>query len=171
MTSGRISRRLLQTAVAIAALAIALSAQAESGPGLTGSWLGRIVPTSVPIPPTPDLITFMRDGTVVESQRAYLPDTPWGPLLRTSAHGVWERTGDGDFAVTVMVIYQGGPDHPTTPGEILAIEKARMKLRLDERGAHFSGTLLDELRDVSGNVIFQGVGTYEGTRIAVEPLR
>jgi hypothetical protein len=170
MTSKRMSRRFLQAVVAAALLAIGLPARAESGPGLTGSWLGRIVPTSVPIPPTTDLITFMRDGTVIESQRPYLADTPWGPLLRTSAHGEWERIGNRDFAVTVMLIYQGAPDHPTTPGEVLAIEKARMKLTLDQHGNHFSGTLLDEIRDVSGNVIFLGVGTYEATRIAVEPL-
>ena len=97
------------------------------------------MPTSVPIPPTPDLITFMRDGTVIESQRPYLPDTPWGPLLRTAAHGAWERTGAHQFAVTVMLIYQGAPDHPTTPGQILAIEKARMTLNLDPHGNHLLG--------------------------------
>ena len=55
--------------------------------------------------------------------------------------------------------------------QIVAIETASMRLRLDERGTRFSGPLLDEIRDVNGNIIFVGVGTYEGTRIAVDPPR
>jgi hypothetical protein len=49
------------------------------------------------------------------------------------------------------------------------MEKARFKLRINGHGNQLSGTLLDELRDPEGNVIFLGPGTFTASRIQVEP--
>lgn len=68
------------------------------------------------------------------------------------------------------LIGEGAPNHPTTPGEVIALEKVRMKVRLEHHGNQLSGTLLDEILDMRGNVIFLAPGTYEATRISVEPL-
>jgi hypothetical protein len=72
--------------------------------------------------------------------------------------------------VTLIVLYEGARDHLASRGEVLAIEKVRMKLTLDRHGNRLSGALLDENRDLNGAVLFLGPGTYEAVRIAVEPL-
>ena len=120
--------------------------------------------------PVKDLITFARGGTLVESQRLYLKDTPWGSLLRTPGHGEWRRTCERTFAVTLLVIYQGAPDHPTIAGEVFAVEKVRMRLNLAPNSNQLAGTVFGEIRDTTGAIIFAGPGTYKATRIGVEPL-
>lgn len=140
--------------------------------GLTGSWFGTAVATSVPLPPSPELlslVTFTRDGGVVETRRLFIPDSPLGPLLATPGHGSWVRTGANQFAVTLIAIYEGGPTSPSV-GVVVAVEKIRFKLRLDPNNGHLTGTLLDELRDTKGNVLFVGTGRFDATRITVEPL-
>jgi hypothetical protein len=164
---------------ALAYLMLAMCAQAaQAGPGfddgqaLTGSWLGTAVATSVPLPPSPELkslITFARDGGVTETHRLFIPDSPLGPLLTTPGHGEWARTGANQFALTLMLIYEGGPNS-TSAGQVVALEKIRFKLRLDPRTGHLTGNLVDELRDLNGNVLFTGTGTFDATRIPVEPI-
>src|SRR4051812_8532186 len=102
----RMPRRRLGAVLAAMLLAQSTLAEAADGTTLVGSWLAEAVPTTVPRPPVKDLITFTRDGTLVESQRHYLKDTPWGPLLRTPGHGEWRRTGERTFAVTLLAIYE-----------------------------------------------------------------
>lgn len=143
---------------------------ADDGHRLTGSWFGTATATSVPLPPLKDLITFTSDGNVIEAHRLFLKDSPLGPLLATPGHGAWAKTGTNEFAATLLIIYEGAETHATASGEVLAIEKVRFKLRLGPEPNRLSGTLIDEIRDTSGNVIFVGPGTFEATRIAVEPL-
>jgi hypothetical protein len=69
-----------------------------------------------------------------------------------------------------MIVYEGSENHPTASGEVVAIEKVRFKLSLGPDPDTLRGTLVDELRDTSGNVIFVGPGTFEAKRIALEPL-
>jgi hypothetical protein len=143
---------------------------ADDGQRLTGSWFGTATATTVPLPPLKDLITFTSDGNVIEAHRLFLKDSPLGPLLATPGHGAWAKTGTNEFAATLMIIYEGSEDHPTASGQVLAIEKVRFKLSLGPEPDKLSGTLLDEIRDTSGNVIFVGPGTFEAKRIGVEPL-
>jgi len=42
-----------------------------------------------------------------------------------------------------------------------------MTLTVDRQRDRLSGTLLDEIRDLDGAIIFQGPGTYQANRIAV----
>jgi hypothetical protein len=137
---------------------------------LTGSWFGTATATSVPLPPLKDLVTFTVDGNVVEAHRLFLADSPLGPLLATPGHGTWAKTGTNEFAATLMIIYEGAEKHPTAAGQVLATEKVRFKLHLRPNRNELSGTLVDEIRDTSGTVVFEGPGVYEATRIAVEPL-
>ncbi|MCI0389973.1 MAG: hypothetical protein MOB07_14585 [Acidobacteria bacterium] len=137
---------------------------------LEGSWFGVATATSVPLPPLKTLITFTRDGNVIEAHRLFIADSPLGQLMLTPGHGTWDRTGDNEFAATFMVIYEGGPSHPTSSGVVLFIEKIRLKLRLSSDGNRLTGAVLDEIRDTDGNVIFVGPGIFEATRIALEPL-
>jgi hypothetical protein len=114
----------------------------------------------------------MRDGNALEAHRPFLPASisPIGPLLLTAGHGAWTRTGDHQFAVTLVIIYEGAPDHPTLSGQVAALEKVRFQITHDPRSDTLTGKLVDEIRDPSGNLIFSGPGTFDATRIAVEPL-
>jgi hypothetical protein len=122
--------------------------------------------TGVPLPPLRTLLTFHREGTVVESRRLYLPVSPLGPLLATPGHGEWVRTANGEFAATTLLFYQGAPGAPTADGT----EKVRFQLILSPDGKRFAGNVLVEIRDSAGAVVFSGPGVIEGSRIAVEPL-
>jgi hypothetical protein len=169
------SRRIAVASAAVAALAALLGfvgtpRAADDGQHLAGSWFGTATATSVPLPPLRDLITFTSDGNVIEAHRQFLAESPLGPLLATPGHGSWVKTGTNEFAATLLIIYEGAEGHPTASGQVLATEKVRFKLRLGPERGELSGTLVDEIRDTSGALIFEGPGTFEATRIAVEPL-
>jgi hypothetical protein len=162
-----------------AGLALALTsgetshAQPDDGErGFVGSWLGTATATTVPLPPLTTMLTFTRDGNVIEAHRPYLPPSisPLGPLLLTAGHGAWVRTGDHHFAVTIILFYEGAPDNPTLAGQEALVEKVRFKIAFDPRGDSLTGNLVDELRDPAGNLVFSGPGTFSATRIVAEPL-
>ena len=102
-------------------------ARAEDAPGrlqsLEGSWIATAVATGVPLPPLQTLMTFQREGTVIESRRLYVPASPLGPVLSTPGHGEWIRTANGQFAVTSVLFYQAAPNVPTADGTLLGTEK------------------------------------------------
>ena len=143
---------------------------AEDAQRITGSWSGTAVATSVPLPPLKDLLTFTSDGSVLETRRLFLANSPIGPLLGTPGHGSWVKTASNEYAVTLMIIYEGAETHPTASGEVVAIEKVRFKLKLGPGADRLTGTLLDEIRDTNGDLIFRGPGTFEASRIRAEPL-
>jgi hypothetical protein len=140
------------------------------GARLVGSWSGTATATSVPLPPLKDLITFTNDGSVLETHRSYLKESPLGPVLATSGHGSWARTGANEYAATLAIIYEGAPDHPTDAGSVLATETVRFKLRLTPDNGTLTGRLIDEIRDLDDNIIFSGPGRFEASRIPVRPL-
>jgi len=139
-------------------------------PGLIGSWVGIATATTVPLPPLKNLMTFGPDGIVIDSRRLYLPNSPMGPLLATPAHGAWQQIREREFAATIVLIYEGATDHPTSAGEVLAMEKVRFTLKLDETGDQLAGAILVTVSNLNGDIVFEGPGTYEATRIEVESL-
>lgn len=143
---------------------------AEDTQRITGSWSGTATSTSVPLPPLKDLITFTSDGSVIETRRLFLADSPLGPLIGTPGHGSWIKTAANEFAVTLMILYEGAESHSTAAGEVVATEKVHFRLRLGPGPDRLSGTLLDEIRDSGGDLIFRGPGTFEAKRIQAEPL-
>ena len=165
-----IMQRVALTGLLIAFLSTTSIVNAQGIKGLIGSWIGTALSTTVPLPPLKTLMTFTSEGTVVESRRIYLANSPLGPVLATAGHGVWEETDASEYAITIILIYQGAANHPTSPGEVLAQEKVRLKLTISQDGTRLSGTLLVEIRDFNDNIVFVGPGTFEATRIKVEPL-
>src|SRR5258708_38279330 len=96
---------------AIAAAAIALTSTASfsqsNAAHLVGSWKGAVTPASPPgLQPFTSLITFMSDGSVIESRRLLVPASPLGPLLETTGHGAWERIADREFDVHFVFLLQ-----------------------------------------------------------------
>lgn len=139
---------------------------------LEGSWAMTVVATSPPgLPPLSSLITFMRGGEVIESRRGYLPFSPFGPILETAGHGVWDGTRHREFAVTFTLLVQAAPNNPVfVSGESLGTDKVRLRVTVDGSGDTFSGIFVSEARDASGNVVFGASGTVVGTRLLLEPL-
>jgi hypothetical protein len=135
----------------------------------TGSWLGIAKSTTVPLPPLQVLLTFSDDGTLIESRRLFLPASPLGPLIATPGHGEWRKTGPREFAATIVLLYEGAADHPTSAGAVVGKEKVRYKFQIADNGK-IQGNILVEVVDINGNAVFLGEGTIEASRIRVETL-
>ncbi len=164
------TRRVMSTCVMVLALFMGLPTFAHEDRAPTGSWKGVVRFTTEQRPPLTTLLTFTADGNLVESRRLYLPASPLGPLLATPGHGEWRRSKNGGFDATIVVLYQGAPEHPTSPGVVIGREKVRYKLQLLNGGQQLQGTILVEVQDAEGNVVSSDPGTIEATRIRPEPL-
>src|SRR6188472_4459008 len=66
-----IMQRVALTGLLIAFLSTTSIVNAQGIKGLTGSWIGTALSTTVPLPPLKTLMTFTSEGTVVESRRIY----------------------------------------------------------------------------------------------------
>src|SRR5581483_237684 len=106
------------------------------------------------LPPFTSLITFSQDGTTIESRRPYVPASPFGPMLETTGHGSWSRAGDNQFEVRFTFLLQSATD-----GSALGTDNIRLRLVLDPRGNHLTGTVESTIKDISGNPIFSATGT------------
>jgi hypothetical protein len=159
-------------------LCSAITLWASPGPAgaeshtLEGSWAMTVIATSPPgLPPLSSLITFTRGGEVIESRRGYLPFSPFGPILETAGHGVWDRMRHGEFAATFTFLVQAAPNNlDFVSGESLGTDKIRLRITVDSSGDSFSGVFVSEARDANGNVVFSATGTVVGTRLQLEPL-
>lgn len=155
---------------ALASLAVPVAASADEGSGLAGSYAMTITAVEpAGLPPFKGLITFTRDGDVLESRRPYVPFTPFGPVIETSGHGAWERDGHRRYSVAFMFLLQASPNNTAFPnGEDLGTDNIRLRLRTSPSGESFTGTFESAAKDADGNVVFQARGTVTGTRLRVE---
>lgn len=164
------ARRTMSTVVCVLAVLIGPPTFAHEDRAPTGSWEGVARSTTVPLPPLTTLLTFTADGNLIESRRLFLAQSPLGPLVATPGHGEWRRSKGGGFDATIVLLYQGAPEHPSSPGVVIGREKVRYKFQLVNGGQQLQGTILVEIQDAEGNVVFSGPGTIEATRIRPEPL-
>ena len=157
--------------LAVLSCAAAASLQAGEAQHLSGSWAMTITAVEPPgLPPFKGLITFTRDGEVIETRRLYVPATPFGPLLETPGHGAWRRSGPGRFAVFFQFLLQAAPNNPIFPnGEDLGTDNIRLQIAPDSSGDSFTGTFVSQVKDPDGNVVFEARGNVAGSRIRVEP--
>jgi hypothetical protein len=149
----------------VVALAAAPVAQGHGGDeDIVGSWNGTITATDPPLGSFGNLISFHTDGVLTESRRLYVPATPLGPLLETTGHGAWKRTGSRSYEAFFRFLLQQAPP---SAGEPLGTDNIRLKLRLDRGGDRFTGTFESNIRDNTGAVVFTARGTISGERIEV----
>jgi hypothetical protein len=157
-----VKRMLLTIAVILSVTFCTASmgwAQANAG-HLAGSWKGTVTGTIPPgIGAFTDLITFSTEGTVIESRRP-LALTPFGRLLESAGHGAWTRTGNGQFEVHFIFILQNAET-----GDEVGTDNILLRLNLDPRGQHLTGTFTSVVEDTSGNVLFIASGTYDAVPI------
>lgn len=148
-----------------AAAAVPAAALADAGgsadQGLVGSWIGTVTATGNPLPPFDDLISFIAGGVVVESRRyALTPPPPFPPVLETTGHGVWTRTGNRTSEAFFRFLLQ---DQATTGP--LGTDNVRLVLTLD--GDRLTGTFHSDVKTPDGTVVDSFDGTYSAERITV----
>jgi hypothetical protein len=147
------------------ALGAAPAAHAHGGgDGIVGSWTGTVTATDPPLGSFGDLISFHEGGIVTESRRYYVPVTPLGPLLETTGHGAWKRTGSRSYEAFFRFLLQQAPP---SAGEPIGTDNIRLWLRLERGGNRFTGTFESNIRDNAGTVVFTARGTIGGERIEV----
>ena len=107
-------------------------------------------------------MSWHEGGVFTESRRYYIPETPLGPLLETSGHGAWKRTGSRSYAAFFRFLLQQAPPSAGAP---LGTDNIRLAVRLDRGGDAYTGTFESNIRDLSGAVVFTARGTVAGERI------
>ena len=161
----------IRSVALLAALAAATPAPAsDAGANLEGSFAMTITATEpAGLPPFKGLITFTPNGDVLESRRPYVPFTPFGPVIESSGHGAWTRTGRRQFGVLFQFLIQAAPNNTVfTNGEDLGTDNIRLQLVRSHSGESFTGTFASAAKDADGNVVFAARGTVTGTRLRPE---
>jgi len=127
----------------------------DDGQHLEGSWL---VAATVTDDPTliRALLTCTPSGEVVE--------TPSVPLAVSTGHGGWIRTGNREFAITVMYL------HRNDQGELIGTSRVRSVFKVNEALNQGGGRFQTEVFDLEGKMIGSFQGTAQATRIEVAPL-
>jgi hypothetical protein len=160
-------RRRLFTAGGAAVLAAAAgkSALADGGDdqGIVGSYFGTITAVNPPLGSFNDVISFHEGGVVTESRRYFVPATPFGPLLETTGHGAWKRTGNRTYEAFFRFLLQ---EAPPSAGAPVGTDNIRLRLRLSRSGK-LTGTFESNIKDNTDTVIFTATGDFTAEPITV----
>ena len=163
--------KLIATAIALVALAAiwtALSANpvhaVDNGPvnsqestaagKLQGTWIAHM--NIEALGPVTHLFSFVKGGIVVQTDSIELIPPPG-----TNGQGVWAKTGDNEFAYTVIKFLFDEKGAP------IGSAKIRGAITLNGKDA-FSSVEDIELLDPDGNVFLSTSGTTQATRMMVE---
>ena len=151
------TRIILAIAVALATPAVLQAKGAPpSGPTdgqhLDGSWI--VDATVAGEPPLKGLITFTRDGSLVES--VFLPFVSPG-------HGAWVRIGNRRFAITNVYLVSDASQ------QLLRIGTVHATYDLDRTLTTATVAFHVDLTDPAGTPLSSFEGAGSATRIVVEP--
>ena len=154
---------LLLAAVLVVLFMLPIAAQASER--LEGVWsvqvtiLSQCGPSGVPVNTLPSMITFTRDGKVVETPGSPLVGPI--PVLRMSPGlGTWQHQRGRHFT-TAFTFFRINTPANTFAGTQTITED----IELDRNGDEFTATGTSEVRDAAGNVTQEGCNTLAGTRI------
>ncbi len=152
-----------------AAIAFVAGASDGNEKKIEGSWKSTITAVNPPIGSFAGLITFEDRGTVLESRRLYVPQSPFGSLLETGGHGAWVKVGQNEYQVNFTFLIQGAPDNEAFKGQPIGTDNISLRLTLGKDGKSLDGTFQSRIKDEAGNIIFGADGTYTATRIEAAP--
>jgi hypothetical protein len=122
------------------------------GQHLDGSWI--VDATVEGEPPLKGLITFTRDGALIET--VFLPFVSPG-------HGAWVRTGNRRFAITNVYLVSDASQ------QLLRIGTVRATFDLDRSLTTATIAFHVDLSDPAGTPLSSFEGTGHATRIVAEP--
>lgn len=104
-------------------------------------------------------------GVVTDARRYYVVvPPPFEPMLETSGHGAWKRTGERTYELYFRFVLQQAPP---SAGNELGTDNVRLALTYDPDADTLSGTFVSQIKGVDGGVIAQFEGTYAAERIKV----
>src|SRR5262245_51503224 len=139
-------------------------ARADGG-RLEGVWSVQVTifnvcgPTGIPVGGLQSMITFTRDGKVIET-----PGTPLlGPLpiLRTSPGlGAWQHEGGRNYAAAFTFFRVNVPANT-----FAGTQRISEAITVSKDADAFTATGTSEVFDTSGNLVSTGCNTLAGTRI------
>jgi hypothetical protein len=161
-------RRRLFTAGGAAVLAAAAgkSVIADGGAeqGIVGSYFGTITAVNPSLGSFNDVISFHEGGVVTESRRYFVPATPFGPLLETTGHGAWKRTGNRTYEAFFRFLLQ---EAPPSGGAPVGTDNIRLRLTLSRSTGKLTGTFESNIKDNTDTVIFTATGDFTAEPITV----
>jgi len=164
----RLTRRRLLSAAGAAAtgalVAIPSPARADGSQEIVGSWSATVTVTMPPLGSFASLLSFHADGTLVESRRLFLADSPFGPVLETGGHGAWERTGPGRYDAFFRFLLQQAPPSAGVP---VGMDDVALQLETNASGV-LGGTFLSTITDTEGHAVFTAGGTVAAERIEAQ---
>jgi hypothetical protein len=157
---------LLAAGLLVATMALGMAdVVLANGGQLEGVWSVQVTilsacgPTGVPVGGFPSIITFTRDGKVIET-----PGTPLvGPLpvLRVSPGlGTWQHEG-GRHYTGAFTFFRVNVPANTFAGT----QKITEDIVLSKDADEFTTTGTSEVFDTNGNLVSTGCNTLAGTRI------
>jgi hypothetical protein len=164
-----VAKRFVAALAALTVFLLVSASPATAEPGsqppssLAGAWRVNLLgfgPTPVPI-----LMTFARDGTLLQTDTPVLLPQPVPPSSAASnGHGLWRKTGGRDYAFTYVKIFYGAE------GPALATATQRALATLADDGNSFTARIVGtDFVNADGTPIAPGAVatlTFTGTRIA-----
>ena len=157
-------RITLLPAMVLAGL-LTVTIEALASEPLEGVWdvqvtiLSACGPSGIPVNEVPSMITFTRDGKVIET--AGTPLVGPVPVLRGSPGlGTWQRRR-GRHSTATFTFFRINVPANTFAGTQTITED----IELSRDGNEFTATGTSEIRDAGGNVIQTGCNSLTGNRI------
>jgi hypothetical protein len=134
--------------------------EAALGKALAGTWIVNVSQPGFPQPPRH--FTFDADGGLITND-----DLQVGPFFVehfTIAQGSWIKTGSRSVSATTV------GQRYNLLGTFLGTFKVKMNLEIDPQAREWTGIFQIEVALPGGQVIFTSGGTFQATRLEVEPL-
>jgi hypothetical protein len=113
------------------------------------------------------LDTFTADGTVLASVKPVSPAPPgaaFGQTFASLMHGTWTVAGPNQVALTLVRL------QTDESGNYLGTVTVPAVGEVSSDGQGLSGSFTYDVADPAGNVVASGTGTFEGTRLEVQPM-
>lgn len=155
------NRILKSAAVALLLGSTNSVAPAQSGPAinptgqrLEGVFLVTVTPESG-APASKIIRLFLPNGSVVG---------PGASALASTACGEWIRTGDREFAITIVSF------NYSAAGPTVSITSSRGTVRLNETADQLNGRFVSDTVDLDGNLLATVAIGVQGQRIQVQTL-
>ena len=133
---------------------------------IAGSWIGDVTITA-----PPELagtfkasLSFTEDGRVFATAQGDVVNPVQSPGM-----GAWEHQAGRVFALSFKTLFY--ETQGDAAGSLIGVATIRSTSTVNETGDTFSGPFKFALADSRGNVLIATVGTWQFTRIKVEPLQ
>ena len=166
---GRFTRRQLLSAAGAAAagslVATAGPARADGTQEIVGSWFATVIATDPPLGSFASMLSFHGDGTLTESRRLFLADSPFGPVLETGGHGAWKRTGLGRYDAFFRFLLQQAPPSAGAP---VGTDDVTLQLEVTPRTGVIRGNFSSTIKNTEGQAVFTAIGTVVAERMEVK---